>query len=164
MNGLPLLVACCLSGRTFTGLAATLLALYAVAMLIVFINLLIATMNDTYDRVKEFQVGRIDAARVLAGEDVRAVTFTGRAAVCTCACSPLAACCRLLICVLTRLENIRVPQEVEVMRLRSHMLEGLRLHVSRNALAAFQASHAVRRALPLPAPTDTHASGFVLPT
>lgn len=68
---------------TFTGLAATLLALYAVAMLIVFINLLIATMNDTYDRVKEFQ-------------------------------------------------------EVEVMRLRSHMLEGLRLHVSSHVLAAFQ--------------------------
>lgn len=53
-------MACCwFAARTFTGLAATLLALYAVAMLIVFINLLIATMNDTYDRVKEFQVGRM---------------------------------------------------------------------------------------------------------
>lgn len=39
----------------FQGVAAVLLALYCVAMLIIFMNLLIATMNDTYDRVKEFQ-------------------------------------------------------------------------------------------------------------
>ena len=43
--------------RRFQGVAAVLLALYCVAMLIIFMNLLIATMNDTYERVKEFQVG-----------------------------------------------------------------------------------------------------------
>ncbi|GIL93087.1 hypothetical protein Vretifemale_20513, partial [Volvox reticuliferus] len=38
----------------YPGFSLVLLSIYAILMLIVFMNLLIATMNDTYDRVKEF--------------------------------------------------------------------------------------------------------------
>ncbi|KAG2441795.1 hypothetical protein HXX76_003407 [Chlamydomonas incerta] len=39
----------------FPDMSVLLLSLYAILMMIVFMNLLIATMNDTYDRVKEFR-------------------------------------------------------------------------------------------------------------
>ncbi|GIL90845.1 hypothetical protein Vretifemale_18552 [Volvox reticuliferus] len=39
----------------FPDFSLVLLSIYAMLMLIVFMNLLIATMNDTYDRVKEFR-------------------------------------------------------------------------------------------------------------
>ncbi|KXZ52520.1 hypothetical protein GPECTOR_9g564 [Gonium pectorale] len=39
----------------YPGFSTVLLSVYAVLMLILFLNLLIATMNDTYDRVREFR-------------------------------------------------------------------------------------------------------------
>ncbi|KAG2451760.1 hypothetical protein HYH02_003539 [Chlamydomonas schloesseri] len=56
----------------FPDMSVLLLSLYAILMMIVFMNLLIATMNDTYDRVKEFcevEVMRLRAHMMVYAKD-----------------------------------------------------------------------------------------------